>query len=131
MQKRVLDVGQCPPDHFAIRGLLTALGIEVEQVALIDQALDRLRAETFDLVLVNRKIDADYSDGLALIERMRAAKIDVPVMLISNYPEAQDEAVALGARRGFGKNELGRPDTKSRLLAVLNGTEDGNPALER
>ncbi len=131
MQKRVLDVGQCPPDHSAIRGLLTGLGAVVEPVALIDQALERLRAEPFDLVLVNRKIDADYSDGLALIERMRAARIEVPVMLISNFPEAQDEAVALGARRGFGKNELGRPDTKSRLLEALQVVpRESTPARE-
>ena len=43
----------------------------------------------------------------------------VPVMLVSNYEDAQREAVAKGALPGFGKAALGQPHTLARLRAVL------------
>ena len=42
-------------------------------------------------------------------------------MLLSNYPEHQDEAVAIGAERGFGKLEYGDPETRERLAKFLGG----------
>jgi CheY-like chemotaxis protein len=75
-------------------------------------------------VLVNRKLDTDYSDG---IEVIRAIKADsstsaVPVMLVTNYPEHQETAIAVGAIRGFGKLEFGKPETRETLAAVLEAT---------
>jgi hypothetical protein len=45
-------------------------------------------------------------------------------MLVSDFPAAQQQAVALGAVPGFGKAALGAPDTARRLAAVLGGTAD-------
>lgn len=113
-------MGQCPPDHYAIRHLIESLGAEVERAALPREAVDRLKRESFDLVLVNRKIDQDYSDGVELLSMLEADGISVPVMLVSNFPEAQAEAVALGALPGFGKNELGRSRTRQRIQAAFD-----------
>jgi two-component system chemotaxis response regulator CheY len=124
MTKRVLDVGNCTPDHAAIRRLLEeTFRVSVIQAHGADDALAQLQAGQVDLVLVNRKLDQDYSDGLDII---RAIKTDpklaaIPCMLITNYPEHQDEAVAAGALRGFGKKELRSPATIERLAAVLSG----------
>jgi two-component system chemotaxis response regulator CheY len=120
--KRVLDVGQCTPDHWSIKHLIEGeLGAEIVQAHLQNEALELLRAGKFDLVLVNRKFDADYSDGLELIRAIKAdaALATVPVMLVSNYPEYQAEAVAAGALPGFGKAELRQPATKEKLSAIL------------
>jgi two-component system chemotaxis response regulator CheY len=120
--KRVLDVGQCSPDHWSIKHLIEGeLGAEIVQAHLQNEALEQLRAGKFDLVLVNRKFDADYSDGLELIRAIKAdaALATVPVMLVSNYPEYQAEAVAAGALPGFGKAELRQPATKEKLSAIL------------
>ena len=125
MKKRVLDVGQCPPDHSAIRHLMESLGAEVQQVALPSEAMDVLKRETFDLVLLNRKIDQDYTDGVELVTMMKRNEIAVPVMLVSNYADAQSEAVALGAVQGFGKDQLRLPETKDRILAVLQSGVPG------
>jgi hypothetical protein len=43
-------------------------------------------------------------------------------MLITNYADHQDAAVAAGAHRGFGKKELGLPVTHQRLAAILTPT---------
>lgn len=97
------------------------MGFAVEQAHLTDEALLRLKSESFDLVLVNRKLDHDYSDGTELVAGMKADPDlkNVPVMLISNYPDAQQEAVALGAEYGFGKLELSQRGTQERILRAL------------
>lgn len=92
-------------------------GAEIAQAHGLDDTLAALSAGGVDLVLVNRKLDADYSDGLDIIKRIKgdAALAEVPVMLVSNYPNYQDEAVAAGAERGFGKAELAASATHERL----------------
>lgn len=122
MTKRVLDVGNCGPDHAAIKKFLgSQFGCEVLQADGADDALAALAQGDFDLVVVNRKLDMDYSDGIEVIRRMKAdAKTaGVPVMLITNYAEHQDAAEAIGAVRGFGKLEMQKPETIARLEAVL------------
>ena len=122
MPKRVLDVGQCSPDHASIRSYLTRnFDCEVVQVDDASGALARLRDEQFDLVLVNRKLDIDYSDGIEVIRALKAdpKAASVPVMLVTNYPEHQEAAIAAGAIRGFGKLEFAQPETRDRLAAVL------------
>jgi CheY-like chemotaxis protein len=125
MKKRVLDVGQCPPDHSAIRHLMESLGAEVQQVALPSEAVNVLKQESFDLVLVNRKIDQDYTDGIELVTMMKQNEIAVPVMLVSNYADAQAQAVSMGAVQGFGKDQLRLPETKDRILSVLQSGVPG------
>jgi len=122
MPKRVLDVGQCGPDHAAIRALLTVhFECEVVQAHGLDDALMHLKSAEFHLVLVNRKLDRDYSDGIEIIHALKATPetVDVPVMLVTNYPEHQEAAVAAGAHHGFGKLEFDHPATHEKLAAVL------------
>jgi CheY-like chemotaxis protein len=122
MPKRVLDVGQCGPDHSSIRSYLTRnFDCEVVQVDDATGALAQLKSGQFDLVLVNRKLDRDYSDGIEVIRTLKSDPdaASVPVMLVTNYPEHQDAAVAAGAIRGFGKLEFGKPETRERLAEVL------------
>jgi CheY-like chemotaxis protein len=126
MPKRVLDVGQCGPDHAAIRRYLTRhFDCEVVQADAAVDALAHLKSGRFDLVLVNRKLDVDYSDGLDVIRQIKSdpSTADVPAMLVTNYPEHQDAAVAAGALRGFGKLEFELPETRDRIAAVLSKTK--------
>jgi CheY-like chemotaxis protein len=84
-------------------------------------ALDALRRGPIDLVLVNRVADADGAEGIELIRAMKDdSKLSgVPVMLVSNLAEAQEEAVAAGARMGFGKSELSGEVATERIGAAL------------
>ncbi len=121
-QPRVLDVGNCDPDHGAIRRMLeSAFGASVERVMFVHEALAALRRGTYDLVLVNRLIFADNSEGLALVRAMKAdaALAGTPIMLISNYPEAQAAATSAGAAPGFGKAAIGAPATLELLARWL------------
>jgi CheY-like chemotaxis protein len=122
MPKRVLDVGQCGPDHGAIRSLLTThFDVEIVQAHGPEDAHAGLRGGEFDLVLVNRKLDRDYSDGIEVIRRIKADPdlAHVPCMLVTNLPEHQAAAVAAGAHPGFGKLEYDDEATIEKLRAVL------------
>jgi two-component system chemotaxis response regulator CheY len=122
MQKVVLDIGNCGPDHAAIASAFQQwFRAEVLQADQWSDARALLLTRQIDLVLVNRKLDIDYSDGIEIIRAMKADPQfrAVPVMLVTNYAEHQQAAVAIGAEVGFGKLELRSPETKSRLERIL------------
>jgi CheY-like chemotaxis protein len=84
-------------------------------------ALAELRKGGIDLVLVNRKLDRDSSDGIDIIKQIKAdAQLAAtPCMLITNFADHQTLAVQAGAEMGFGKRELDEPKTRARLRAIL------------
>ena len=85
------------------------------------QAEHLLQGEPPALILVNRKLDIDGGDGMEIIGRLLKddKSREIPVMLVSNYPQYQAEAGALGARPGFGKSELGTPASLDKLRPYL------------
>ena len=91
----------------------------------VDTVRRILEKEKPDLLIVNRKLDIDYTDGTELIVEMKKNPdfASVPVMLISNYPEYQQEAVRLGAVYGFGKAEKKKKETLERVSQILNRKE--------
>lgn len=120
--KKVLSVGQCNYDHGNIsRALKGSFGAEVVRVDTADEALAKMKGEPFALVLVNRVFDSDGGSGLDLIRQAKAdeAIAGQPMMLVSNFPEAQAEAVSAGAVPGFGKASLDRPETAEALKRYL------------
>ncbi len=120
--KRILDVGNCVPDHAAITQFFTKhIECVVERAHHVDDAMEKLKAQPFHLVVVNRKLDVDYSDGIEVIRKIKSTTetAEVPVMLITNYEEHQDAAIEAGAVRGFGKLEYDHPETLERVQAAL------------
>jgi DNA-binding response OmpR family regulator len=120
--KQVLSVGQCLADSGSLkRTFLHSFGVEVVSADDAAEAISLLHGGDFALVLVNRVFDADGSSGLDLIRSVRGdeALRSVPIMLVSNYPEAQAEAVAAGALPGFGKAVLGQASMLARVAKVL------------
>jgi two-component system chemotaxis response regulator CheY len=119
---RVLSVGQCAIDQGAMsRFFQSHFQADVTAAATAEHALADLRARSVDLVLVNRIGDRDGVPGTELIRSLKAdpALAAVPVMLVSNYAEAQQEAVGLGAVPGFGKAELGTEKAVEAIRAAL------------
>ncbi len=111
IEKRVLSVGQCGVDHASISHTLREhFGARVIRADTAGEALRLLETERFDLILVNRVFDADGSSGLELLRTVRDRPQPAPVMLVSNFADAQRQAVEAGGAAGFGKAMLGRPD---------------------
>lgn len=121
--KKILDVGNCEPDHATVTRFFTAnFDCKVARAHKAEDALAQLKADSFDLVLVNRKLDIDYTDGIDVIKQIKADPeiAGVPVMLITNYAEHQEAAESVGAIRGFGKLEYDHPETLERVRRVLD-----------
>lgn len=109
---KILDVGQCGFDGPRIKSLLQKkVHASVEGADTLEEATERLKSGHYDVVLVNRVLAADGSSGLDLIQQLIEDGTSVPIMLVSDRADAQDAAVKLGALRGFGKADLGDPET--------------------
>jgi CheY-like chemotaxis protein len=103
------------------RALEGRYAIDVVAVDTANEALARLRQGAYALVLVNRIFDADEGIGLDLIRALKAdaTLASLPVMLVSNFPDAQATAVAAGATPGFGKGGLAAATTFALLDPIL------------
>ena len=120
--KKVMSVGQCNPDHFALSEFLKRnFECEVIRIDSTEEALEKLKSENIDLVLVNRKLDIDYTDGTILIDKMKEDQNFniIPIMLVSNYPEYQQEAVSKGALWGIGKQDYHKTESVEKFKDVL------------
>jgi len=119
---RLLDVGNCDPDHGMIRRMLTEnFDVTIDRVMFVDDAIERMRSAPYDLVLFNRLIFDDGSEGIELLRRAKddPSLAKVPMMMISNFPEAQAASKAAGGVMGFGKASVGTSDTVALLSDYL------------
>jgi len=122
MARRVLSVGQCFPDQSTITAYLKRqFAAEVQVAGTADEAMSMLFAGPFDLVLVNRIFDEDGESGIEFVKAVKAdpTTANVPVMLVSNYADAQQRAANAGAEPGFGKQQLGSDEVADRLRTFL------------
>lgn len=123
MPKKVLDVGNCNPDHGSLTHLLQSnFDVEISRTHGMRDTLELLQTDEFDLILVNRLMDRDGSSGLNIIKTIKenANSTKTPVMMITNYPDHQEAAVSEGAILGFGKSELHDPHTLNKLEECLS-----------
>jgi CheY-like chemotaxis protein len=124
MTKTVVDCGNCGPDFHSIRQFVTShFDAVVVQTHGAEDTLKVLRERDVALVLVNRKLDRDYSDGIEVVREIKTDQQigETPVMLVTNYEEHQQAAMEAGCVRGFGKLSMGDPKT-AELLQPFLGT---------
>ena len=120
-QPKILSVGQCGFDGPAIAKQLRGdLGASVVNAESRSEALDVLETQDFDLILVNRVFDATGEEGLDLIRDV-SGRGGPPVMMVSNYTDAQDAAEKAGGVRGFGKKQLGSAAVADAVRSQLEG----------
>ncbi|MEM9827156.1 MAG: response regulator [Planctomycetota bacterium] len=123
MSKTVLDCGNCGPDFNSIRQMINRhFGASVVQAHGAEDTLEILRSRDIDLVTINRKLDRDYSDGMEVLKAIKSDPevANVPVMLVTNFEEHQQAAVAAGAVPGFGKLAIEDPATRDLLAGYLS-----------
>lgn len=120
--KRIVLVGHCGFDSGSLRSLAQQAAPHADVSMVNDDAGLQQVADSESLLLVNRVLDGRFSagSGVALIDEL--AKSDAPpaMMLVSNYADAQEQAVAAGALQGFGKGEMYQPEVMDRLKAAAN-----------
>lgn len=120
MTKRVLDIGQCGFDGPRLRKMLRErVGAEVDCADTLEDARTKMVAGKFDLVLINRVFATNRASGLAAVEAILKEWPETKVMLVSDLADAQDQAVKLGAVRGFGKAQLFAAETEQLVCGEL------------
>lgn len=116
-------VGHCRPDVFMLKTAVSRAVPDAQVEAINDEAALEEHLSSDSVLLVNRILDGRFSseDGVALIGQV-SGREDPPVsILISNYEDAQAEAVAVGALPGFGKTELYDGETAQILREAASG----------
>ena len=108
MPHSVILVGHCDVDGPRLQREIAA-ALPGTDVVRVNSTADLRRTSTghADLFLVNREPVGFDEDGLDIIRQIHGGHPEVKVMLVSDYPEAQEAAVQAGALPGFGKSELG------------------------
>jgi hypothetical protein len=122
MPKKIALVGHCGPDSSYLRLAVSRAEPGVQILAADDDAeLKNVLDQGVDLILFNRQLDFgfDESEGVGLIRKLSRHYPKTRMMLVSNYPEAQAEAVQAGGLPGFGKRELGSPKVTQLLKDAL------------
>jgi DNA-binding NtrC family response regulator len=118
----VLSVGQCGFDDSRLSSLVRdTLGASMDRAHNADDARRKLAEKKYDLVLLNRIFDGDGQSGIAFVTEIRRQDNPPPVILVSDYGDAQQAAVANGAMPGFGKSSLSSPQTAACLKKALSG----------
>ena len=127
MSKRIALVGHCGPDGSYLKMAIQLAQKGAVVVAAEDsRELQQVVNDGVDLLLFNRVLDwgFDDTDGAAVIRKLRAQYPDLKMMLVSNYADAQAEAVAAGALPGFGKREIGSPGVTDLLREALEAKSE-------
>jgi len=122
VSRKVLDVGQCNADNSRISSLLQQhFEVEVDRSHSHDEAVKSALDTPYDLILINRVLDADSTAGMDILASLKTkpSTANTPVMIVSNYQETQEEAVSRGAVEGFGKSELDSDETIAKLAQYL------------
>ena len=116
-------VGHCRPDVFMLKTVVSRAVPDAQVHAVNDEASLNGHLSAASVLLVNRVLDGRFSseDGIALIGQV-SGREDPPVsILISNFEDYQAEAVAAGAKRGFGKSDLYHDETAEILREAASG----------
>ena len=122
MSKKIALVGHCGPDSSFMRMAVSSADKTVRVLmADDDETLVKVLNDGVDLLLINRELPYGFDEtlGVETIKKIRAHHPAVKAMLISNYPEAQQEAVKASALPGFGKREIGTPRVTQVLREAL------------
>ena len=96
--------------------------VEIHRAHSHDEAVKMALDSSFDLILINRLLDADSSPGMDILNSLKTqpSTAETPVIVVSNYQDAQDAAVEAGAEAGFGKAVLNEDETKTILAKYLD-----------
>nr|WP_298690051.1 response regulator [uncultured Dongia sp.] len=123
----VVDDDDAVRDSLAI--LLESAGLEVETFAAAQPALDRCREKTPDCVVTDVRMPG--MDGMALFGALTAAKIAVPVVIMTGHGEVP---LAVSAMKAGVADFVEKPFTDESMLASIaeamrNGQERHKPRL--
>lgn len=118
----ILLVGHCGFDSGSLKSLAQTAVPGCKVLRVNDLADLEKQTSQADLLLVNRVLDGRFpiGSGVELIRDLAGKDAAPPMMLVSNYEDAQADAESAGALPGFGKSDVAKPATADRIAAAVN-----------
>src|SRR5262245_13127296 len=116
---RVLVADDQPDILEALRWLLSAEGYQPQFVSSTDAVMERLKADSFDLLLMDLNYSRDTTsgrEGLELIPRVRAHDPGLPIVVMTGWGSIDTAVEAM--RRG-AKSFVQKPWEDVTLLEIL------------
>ena len=116
---RILVADDQPDVLEALRWLLTGEGYEAQFVSSTDGVMERLRAEPFDLLLMDLNYSRDTTsgrEGLELIPRVRTQDPGLPIVVMTGWGSIDTAVEAM--RRG-ARSFVQKPWEDVTLLEIL------------
>lgn len=104
-KKRILIAEDEKPMANALKVKLTSKGYEVVNAFSGQEALDSIKKENFNLILLD--LVMPEKDGFEVLELLQKQKIKTPIVVSSNLSQAEDvkKAKDLGAKDFFIKSD--------------------------
>jgi two-component system, chemotaxis family, chemotaxis protein CheY len=119
---RILVVDDASLVRLYYRQILEGPNFEVEEAFNGLEALEKLLARTFDMIIVD--INMPQMDGLTLIAKLRGQALPVastPTLLVSSEAAAEDIAAGRAAGANFYQVKPIPPDALQECAALLCG----------
>src|SRR5206468_9222930 len=111
---RILIVADDASQRSLLDSFLVSQGFETLPVSSGEQALERLRAETFSMMISDVRMPG--LSGLETLRRARKEHATLPILLVTAYAEIRE---AVGAMRDGALNYLSKPIDLDELLALV------------
>jgi DNA-binding NarL/FixJ family response regulator len=121
-KSRVGLIGHCGFDSMGLSNMVLKAVPGTQVVSIHGEGDLAIEAEGgISLLLINRQVGGGFrqSSGVDLAAEVARRWPGVKSMVITNYDDVQEAAVAAGALRGFGKNDLGRANAMQQLRDAL------------
>jgi hypothetical protein len=123
MPQRIILVGHCGVDGPRLEAELCKCAPAAEVLSVNSKKeLHELCEDGGGLLLINRQLPYGFEteEGIELMCELQQKCPDLKMMLVSDRPDAQEEARSVGAIGGFGKADLGTGKIQQCLREVLN-----------
>ena len=129
MGARIVLVGHCGVDAPRLEKAVSKILPRAEVISVnSEECLQDICEEGADLLLINRQLPFGFEaeEGVELIHEIQQMHPDVKTMLVSDRPDAQEQALRAGAVEGFGKADLGTSKIAEILKDALKGQSKPN-----
>jgi DNA-binding NarL/FixJ family response regulator len=117
-KNRFIIADDDPDLRFCVRRIILKVypDATVGEAANGEEALAMYDQTGADLMVIDHMIP--FLNGTDLIRKLRARKVSIPLVMVSNLPQAKNDAMTAGATCFLDKNKL-NPDLGYFLPAML------------
>src|SRR5688572_584515 len=124
MGARIVLVGHCGVDAPRLEAAVSKILPRADVISVnSEEQLQDICDEGADLLLINRQLPYGFEneEGVELMCELQQIHPDVKMMIVSDRPDAQEQAMRAGACEGFGKGDLGT----SKIAEILKDARKG------